>query len=117
MLRFVSRLLGPEPEPYARRVATALLKEGFDPAVLDEMRTLASFQPDGLIFKVLADNRLPPRDAARAIMLADHLYRTTRHSAQAQGWPRCAEVKPDCPKHEAYFLGLLKEAAEVLRKS
>ena len=101
--------------PYAKKVATALLREGFDPKPLDEMHALGSFTERSRIFRFLAEKKLKPAEAALAIRLASYRYQATRRMAEAQGWP----LKKGSPRvqspHEDYFLELLDEAAEILR--
>lgn len=106
-----------KPAPYAREVATVLLKDGFDPQALDEMKTLGSFSQGSRIFRLLAEQKLSPADAAFAIRMACHLYQSTRQAAEAQGWPlrRPSPRLRRHPPHEAYFLELLAEAADTVR--
>lgn len=119
MLKLVSRLLRTQQCAYARKVAAALFREGFDPKLLEDMQAIGAFSQDSLIFRVLRDSRLRPEDAARAVMLASHRYHQTRLVAKAQGWPavtvvRMVRAETEWPRHEAYFLGLLQEAASSL---
>ena len=117
MLGAVKRILGKAPVPYEREVATALLRDGFDPKTLDEMQTLGSFSQSSLIFRILAECKLEPVQAALAIRMASRRYLETRWVAEAEGWPlRSGTVRrPQTPRNEAYFLDLLDEAAESLR--
>lgn len=113
----ITRLLRAPSAPYAREVATVLLRDGFDPAALAEMKTLGAFTQSSRIFRILAEHKLDPVDAAQAIRMASHLYQSTRVTAEAQGWPLRdgrAHAK-DQPAHETYFLELLEEAVRVLR--
>lgn len=106
--------------PYARDVAAALLREGFDPKVLDEMQALGRFSPTGTLFRILADRQLRPQQAAFAIQRATFRYQDTRWFAEAAGWPLLqhghAVPRQDYPPHEAYFLQLLDEAVDASRK-
>jgi hypothetical protein len=116
MLGAVKRILGKAPVPYEREVATALLRDGFDPKTLDEMQTLGSFSQSSLIFRILAERKLEPVQAALAIRMASRRYLETRLVAEAEGWPlRSGTIRPQTPRNEAYFLELLDEAAESLR--
>jgi hypothetical protein len=117
MFAAVRRLVRVEPTPYARQVAAELLREGFDPSALDEMKTLGSFTQGSRIFRILADQKLKPVDAAFALRMACNLYQRSRRVAEANGWPlRDPRAQaPAQPRHEAYFVELLLEAARVLK--
>lgn len=117
MFQAVTRLLKPEPPRYARRVARELLRDGFDPRALDEMRVLGSFSQGSCIFAVLAELKLRPLDAALAVRNACHLYQTHKRMAEASGWPLkdARSAPPGLPPHEAWFLELLLEAGRALR--
>jgi hypothetical protein len=103
--------------PFARKVAAELLREGFDPHALDEMKTLGAFSQSSRIFQILGEHDLSAVDAAFAIQMACNLYQHTRKMAAARGWPlrRPGMHTAGRPRHEAYFLELLLEAAFVLR--
>jgi hypothetical protein len=105
-------------DSYVAKVATALLREGFDAADLDELDSAATFERTGRMLQVLREKQLPAEDAAHAIRLAAGLYHKTKHIAEKSGWPLKAEVGAeggDVPRNEAYFLELLQEAAAALR--
>ena len=110
---------GQDLAPFVREVAGALLREGFDPKVLEEMPKLGAFAPTSRIFRILADRRRRPQQAAFAIQLATFRYQDTRWFAEAEGWPVTnghAVLKQEYPPNEAYFLQLLDEAVDASRK-
>lgn len=110
----IHRLLARRRAPYARRVAAELAHAGFNPNVLDEFRALGALNPEGSIFRILADRRLKPADAALAIRLASHRYLEACASIEALGDRGAAKRRPKGGP-EAHFLKLLEEATEALR--
>ena len=100
-------------DEYIRDVATILLREGFDPVDLEELKTDKALDESSRVFRLLMEQKLRPEDAAHAIRLSTHLYRTTCAMAEVRGWPLKDEqsVHQCVPRHAAYFLELLREAA------
>lgn len=110
----VRRLLARNAEPYEKQVATVLIRERFDPLLLDELRALGALMPGGEAFRILAQRNLKPAEAALAIQLASHRYADTKQYTQ---WlERRAKLHaPTTTQPKAYFLKLLEEASEALR--
>jgi hypothetical protein len=104
-------------DSYMNRVASALIEQGLKPSDLDAIQSVAALQRSGEIFRDLRQQKLSPDDAAQAIRLAVNLYLKTRHMAETSGWPLKHEdvIVKTVPRHEAYFLELLSEAASSVK--
>jgi hypothetical protein len=110
----VKRLLAGTAEPYEKQIATALMREKFDPLMLDELRVLGALVPGSEAFRIMAARNLKPDDAALAIQLASHRYADVKQYTEWLG-RRATLHAPTSTQPQAYFLKLLEEVCEVLR--
>lgn len=117
MFERVRRLFqGDSADVYVRKVAASLVRQGVDPADLDDIQSVAALERSSRIFAMLREQQLSPDEAAQALKLAVSLYQRMRHMAETRGWPlKSAEAAAAMPRHEAYFLELLAEAASSVQ--